>query len=191
VRLPALSLGDQTREADLQTAARWISVRLPPKGLVVQQRLASREGHQDRQGRLIPVHPNLAKVLKLWREDGWMRLTGRKPELDDLILPGPKHGEHLTVDRARKRIVKDMEKLGMRRRRLYDTRRTFVSLAIGDGIPRDLVRWITHGASGEVIDDYTEVPWASLCREIVKLQIELKGPWSLGETQEASSEGEE
>jgi integrase len=37
----------------------------------------------------VPVHPTLATVSADWRENGWARMMGRAPTVDDLIVPEP------------------------------------------------------------------------------------------------------
>jgi hypothetical protein len=55
----------------------------------------------------------------------------------------------------------------------HDLRRTFISLALADGGRKDILRWITHGPKGDVFDDYTTLPWTSLCEEVAKLKVEF------------------
>ncbi len=68
----------------------------------------------------------------------------------------------------------DLDKLGLRRRRQYDSRRTFISLARGDGARKDVLCWVTHGPEGDVFDDYTTLPWPTLCAAVACLRIELR-----------------
>jgi len=44
----------------------------------------------------------------------------------------------------------------------------------GDGARKDVLRWVTHGATGDIVDLYTTLPWAALCVEVQKLRIELR-----------------
>ncbi len=64
--------------------------------------------------------------------------------------------------------------LGLRRRRQYDSRRTFISLAQADGARKDILRWITHGPDGDIVSAYTTLPWNALCEEVAKLRITLR-----------------
>ena len=59
-------------------------------------------------------------------------------------------------------------------RRQYDSRRTFISLSQADRARKDILRWVTHGATGDIVDLYTTLPWAALCAEVEKLRIELR-----------------
>jgi len=69
---------------------------------------------------------------------------------------------------------RDCEVLGLRQRRQYDSRRTFVSLAQADGARKDILRWISHGPEGDIVSLYTTLPWQALCEEVAKLKIGLR-----------------
>ena len=64
-----------------------------------------------------------------------------------------------------------METLGLRHRRHYDTRRTFVSLGLAGGGRKDVLRWITH-SPGDVFDGYTTLPWETLCEAVAAIRVE-------------------
>jgi len=72
-----------------------------------------------------------------------------------------------------RRFHRDLKRLGLRRRRQHDLRRTFVSLSLADGARKDVLRWITHGPTGDIMDLYTTLPWSSLCAEVRKLRVEM------------------
>ena len=38
-------------------------------------------------GRAVPMHPTLAKIIATWRLSHWSRLYGRQPTPDDLVVP--------------------------------------------------------------------------------------------------------
>jgi integrase len=128
--------------------------------------------------RKVPVHPTLAKVLATWKLSGWKRLFDRDPKRDDLIVParggGPKkRDEHRNVAWALSLFHTDLETLGLRKRRHYDSRRTFVSLAQDDGANGDLVRWLTH-PPGDTFALYTTPSWEALCEAVSKLRIKVR-----------------
>ncbi len=52
-------------------------------------------------------------------------------------------------------------------------RRTFISVARADGARPDILRWATHGPTGDITDLYTTLPWATLCEEVAKVRISL------------------
>jgi hypothetical protein len=123
--------------------------------------------------RAVPVHPTLAKILAAWKVGGWAAQFGRAPRSDDLIVPN-RDGEHRNPQRAVRRFHEDLQRLGLRRRRQHDCRRTFISLARGDGARADILRWVTHGRTGDIVDVYTTLPWEALCAEVAKLRLDLR-----------------
>ena len=124
--------------------------------------------------RTVPVHPTLARLLKQWKLAGWERLMGRPTKPDDLIVPSVK-GQHLRDTVVLRRFHDDLRALGLRLRRIHDARRTFISLAQADGARRDILRWITHGPEGDIVSDYTTLPFETLCEEVMKLKIGILG----------------
>jgi integrase len=151
--------------------------------------------------RWVPVHPTLAKMLAEWKLGGWPQMMGRAPTLDDFIVPNApvllhSSGVPLAMELQqddRKRISEmkpddvkhcrmpqmgldrakaDCEKLGLRKRRNHDARRTMISLARAGGASKDLLEWVTHGPPGDVIDGYTTLPWETLCQQVQCIRIE-------------------
>jgi integrase len=120
--------------------------------------------------REVPVHPELANVLTSWWESGWTRFTGRRPTDDDLIVPAA-HGGSRNVSYSLKAFHLDLATLGLRERRHYDSRRTFISLGQADGARKEVLKWITHGAAGDIVDLYTTLPWATLCEAVACIKI--------------------
>ena len=120
-----------------------------------------------------PIHPTLARVLAAWKLGGWERTIGRAPRLDDIVVPkqdGRNRDAHFVLYWFRR----DCEVLGLRQRRQYDSRRTFISLAQAHGARKDILRWITHGPEGDIVSAYTTLPWTTLCEEVAKLKIRLR-----------------
>jgi integrase len=128
----------------------------------------------DGKVREVPVHVVLAKVLADWKLRGYALFHGSKPEPSDLICRNSL-GNRWTVDAAWSAMQRDLKKLGVRPRRVHDLRRTFISLARADGANKDLLRWVTHGPSGDIMDLYTSPEWASLCEQVSKLRVGLRG----------------
>jgi integrase len=112
------------------------------------------------QARYMPVHPTLAAMLAEWKLNGWPEMMGRQPGPDDLVVPLPasqwvKAGTMRRTHHSYKRLVKDLEALSLRHRRGHDLRRTMISLAMGDGARKDLLKLCTHGPPRqEGIDAY-------------------------------------
>jgi integrase len=146
-------------------------------------RLKEEKAVKTKRPREVPVHRTLASILGAWKVGGWERSFGRAPQPDDLLVPAPANSaesstpagqEHLTTDHTLDRFYEDCETLGLRRRRQYDSRRTFISLSLADGARKDILRWVTHGATGDIVDAYTTLPWASLCDEVSKFKVDLR-----------------
>jgi integrase len=109
----------------------------------------------------MPVHPLLAKILDRWRTGGWPSMMGRDPVPSDLLIPmidgrRTPRGKMRTKNDSYKRLQRDLQMLGLRRRRGHDLRRTMISLAQDDGASREILRDVTHGRSKrDASDDYT------------------------------------
>ena len=124
--------------------------------------------------RLVPIHPELARVLAEWKLRGFRAFLGRQPKPEDFIVPGARG----TIRNAHYNLTlfhDDQELLGLRERRQHDARRTFISLGIADGARIDILRWVTHGAPGNVMGLYTTLPWSALCGEVSKLKVKRRG----------------
>jgi integrase len=122
------------------------------------------------QPRLIPVHPVLATLLERWKTGGWVQMMGEEAQPDELIIPS-RRGVHRSRHHSLWKFGEDLDRLGMRRRRQHDLRRTFISLARTDGARKDVLERITHGNRGDIVDLYTELPWGVLCEEVVRLKL--------------------
>lgn len=153
--------------------------------------------------RKIPVHPALAAILAEWKLSGWAAEYGRRPTEDDFIIAKPwprgRDGKRVTelpsawvagerVNNPRilwkwlngqwregeRRTPGDLERLGLRPRRAYDTRRTFITLAVADGAREVILRHITHGRPKKTAFDlYPSFPWETQCEEVKKLRLSL------------------
>ncbi len=134
----------------------------------------------------IPVHPTLAAMLAEWRATGWATMMGREPGPEDLILPVPpatiakrtsrKGTEpHRGYDYSSRRWREvDLPLLGWRGRANYDTKSTFITLAIEDGADPTILRdRVTHTKTKRsAFDGYDRGPhWIATCAEVAKLQI--------------------
>lgn len=121
----------------------------------------------------VPIHPTLAAVLAAWKLSGWAQRWGRAPGADDLVVPGA-NGSNLKDNAFLELFHADLEAHGLRRRRFHDARRTLISLALADGASKDILRWATHTGKGDIVDQYTTLPWATLCEHVGKLKIGLR-----------------
>lgn len=164
---------------------RWSRVqRGEPLGRLVVATSYDRGSTKTGSERWMPVHPALARMLAAWRLGGWAQTFGRPPTDADLVLPvppeGPRKGRRRpagalrTKDWARKRLVRDLATLGLRLRRGHDLRRTGISLAQDGGADSRVLRWGTHAPPGEVVDAYTSLAWATLCRAVSALVLPVR-----------------
>lgn len=160
------------------TALRWrhYDAEVEPLGRLVVANSGKRKGTKTGKTRTVPVHPTLAPILAEWRRSGWEELVGRAPGPEDFLVPSgggrrrpPGHMRSKNSDGNLFR--RDLEVLGMRRRRGHDARRTLLSLAQDDGARREVMRAITHTGNRDVMSGYTEFAWSTLCDELSKLRI--------------------
>ncbi len=100
-------------------------------------------------------------------------MAGRPPMPDDLMVPSPK-GKARNVHVALQQFHHDLETLELRKRRLHDLRRILISFVLGDGAWKDILRWITHSPSGDIMDPYTTHTLEVYCAEVAKLRIDLR-----------------
>ncbi|QQR46513.1 site-specific integrase [Myxococcus xanthus] len=137
--------------------------------------------------REVPVHPVLARLLRDWQAEGWARCYGRQPTPEDFIVPALDF-RILNSNVAYKGLLKDLEQLGLRPRRQHDARRTFITCALEDGARKELLRWVTHGPGGDIVDSYTSPSWQVRCEQVALLKLPF--PEVLRSTGNTSGEGE-
>jgi hypothetical protein len=131
------------------------------------------KGTKTENPREMPVHPTLAKILAAWKLSGFEQLTGRKPRPEDPIVPS-RRGAYRNVNASLRRFHEDLERIGLRSRRQHDARRTFISIARADGAVAHTLHFATHGPDGEIMDDYTTLPWSALCAEVAKVRLSIR-----------------
>jgi integrase len=155
--------------------------------------------------RHVPVHPVLAAMLAEWKLGGWAAMMGRAPEPDDLIVPlPPKHaarrrsrggdafrGHDYSGKRWREH---DQPALGLRHRRHYDMRATFITLALEDGADPNVIETrVTHTKrSRSAFDGYNRGrQWEATCAEVAKLRITRRLATELATVIALSADGHE
>jgi integrase len=124
--------------------------------------------------RAIPVHPVLDKMLGEWKRSGFVALMGREAMPDDLIVPS-RRGRMRSRHQHRNKFLDDLKRIGLRPRRVHDTRRTFITLARVGGARCDVLEQITHTARRDVMNLYTTLPWPTLCDAIKCLRARRIG----------------
>jgi integrase len=168
------------REGEI-AALRWRAydgTRLPLGSLHVHASYTRKNKREkspkNKLPRAVPVHPLTAALLGEWRLSGWARLFGRQPTETDLLVPN-RAGTYVTDLNLGDNFPRDLEALGLRRRRFHDTKRTFVTLARASGAG-GFLRWVSHGPTkGEMQDTYSTPPWETLCREVLCIKAQLRG----------------
>jgi len=121
--------------------------------------------------RRVPVHPHLHAVLAAWWQTGWQQTYGRAPNASDRIVPDGTPDRALTQVRMYRRFQRSLTTLGLRQRRVHDTRRTFISLLRDGGARQDVVAALTHTTRRTIIDAYSSLAWSTLCREMECLRL--------------------
>jgi hypothetical protein len=97
----------------------------------------------------------------------------RAPKQDDLIIPTIRDG-HRDVRKALEDFHEDLVRLGLRKRRHYDARRTFISLGLDGGASKDILQNITHPRLVDAFDLYRTPAWAARCEAVKKVRVELR-----------------
>lgn len=160
------SIGAKFGEIDLTTQ--------PLKALVVRRQYEGRK-LKTKRPRVVPLHPELWKLLEAWATEGFELYMGRKPTKDDFIVPNnssrSKHPHH-TRSSYYKQFVKHAEAVGVRPRSLHSTRHTFISLCRRAGANKFDLERVTHNAAGDMIDRYTHGVWIPLCEAVLHLNLD-------------------
>lgn len=121
----------------------------------------------DSRPRVIPVHPELARILDWWWREGFELVFASKPKLDDFIVPARDgEGAH-TKSSSYKAWRRACDLVGVENRSLHSTRHTFVSLARRNGARKEVIERVTHNSSGDIVDAYTYWDWAPLCEAVL------------------------
>lgn len=127
---------------------------------------------EDVRPRSVPVHPELAAILDHWWEEGFELHMLRKPTLDDFIVPTIA-GTHISRSRGYERFREALRKVDVGNRTLHATRNTFISVCLSAGAPKHVVERITHNSRGDIIDDYTELEWRTLCDAVLRFDLSV------------------
>jgi integrase len=147
---------------------------------------------KTRETRVVPEHPELRRVLEVWRSEGWPEAYGREPAEEDLVVPGRSEGGRpwgaaedaggplwaQDVDRAFKR---QLAALGMRPHRVHDLRHTFASLCADAGMRENVAARWTHTPGGSSARHLYALPsWVVQCAEMKLLAVNFEPPPVVG-----------
>jgi integrase len=157
----------------------WDPNALPLGGLYVHSQYADQPLKTDdgdvSRPRMVPVHPELARALEVWRRDGWRLTYGVDPKPDDFIIPSrqdctrpvTRSGMLQTWKAACKRV-------GVVGREVRATRNTFVTHARRSSSRVDIIEGFTHNAAGAMIDRYCVFEWGPRCDAMNALSFEVR-----------------
>lgn len=131
---------------------------------------------EDSAERLVPVHPDLDRILDAWRRVGWERHFGRLPTSDDFIVPGTLDASApMTRNQLTKAHARDVARIGLdvgAGAGLHSMRRFFVSAARNAGADAADIAEVTHRPKGDVLEDaYTRRSWETLCAVVKHIEL--------------------
>jgi hypothetical protein len=126
----------------------------------------------DAKERMVPVHPELEKVLWCWQGEGFEAVYSRPPRPDDFIVPDPRSMAARTQSQATKAHKRDAELIGVPNKGSHALRRFMISAARSSGARSDVLEQITHNARGAIIDVYTAWEWPALCEVVSCLRVD-------------------
>jgi hypothetical protein len=114
----------------------------------------------------------LTQVLSGWKHAGFESFFGRAPRPEDFIVPS-RTGSCRARGTTLRNHQEDCAATSVTARRTHDTRHTFISLARRDGARKELLERVTHNATGDIVDHYTQFDWEPLCEAVACLRITL------------------
>lgn len=130
--------------------------------------------------RIITVHPELARLLRWWREVRWPDRPRfhRVPGLDDLIVPGFFRGRlhPQCPDRYNERLEKDLKAVGIRVRTSHALRKSMLQLLIDAGAIKEAVETLTHRERKNISSVYTRWSPELVAREVLKHPVRIALP---------------
>ena len=128
----------------------------------------------DTKARMVPVHPELARVLFEWRSHGFAAVYGRQPTEEDFIIPDRRTMGARTPSQVTKAPDHDCAAVGIEDKGTHGFRRYFITYARADGASPDVLERFTHNRRGEIIDVYTSFEWPTLCQAVSCLKVDLE-----------------
>jgi len=168
--------------------ADWDRTRRPLTSIAVSKAFLRGQvlRHHTKTGvnRDVPVIPFLARRLDAWLAHGFREQFGREPTFSDPLFPSrgpgrpslktkPPEPRRWCVSTAYLAWHRDLDALGLRRRRLHDLRRTWRTLARSAGVGLEFRDSVTHAAPKDVRRSYESEDWDVLCAEVSKLRFDV------------------
>lgn len=123
----------------------------------------------------VPMHPELQGILGPFQKI-WAAIYDKRPEREDWLVPSKAKGPWSLRIRRHERIYKDFRRdlktIGLRKRRLHDLRRSFISFCLEDGVNPSILKRFTHLPNQtNMLDVYSSFSWVRVCYEILKLNL--------------------
>ena len=104
---------------------------------------------------------HIAVVVRRMEALGFERLTGRKPQPDDPIVPS-RRGAYRNVNASLRRSTRTWSASAC------ECGACSSSIARADVAVVDTLRFVTHDPDDDTMDNYTTLPWPALCAEVAK-----------------------
>lgn len=142
-----------------------------PLGSLSVERQYDGEVLKTERPRVVPVHPELERVLRAWR-DRWSFFFLRRPTPGDLIVPSLDGVSAMSKSSAYKAWIRSCKASGVTNRSVHSTRHTFITLTQRGGADRRVVELITHNPKGDIVDRYTARDWATYCDAVLCLSFD-------------------
>ncbi len=125
--------------------------------------------------RVIPVHPELRRVLTWWHDVGFEEFYGRRPRPTDPIIPNFFKRGHHTRKSIYHRSRDGFDAGEMFWKGHHACRHALITAARRRNANPLWLDRITHNAEGTILDRYTDTVWEPLCDVIATL------PWAAPE----------
>lgn len=181
-------LGARASEVAALAVGSWLPPPQPPLGKIL---IAYSWNYADRalvrlknrKPREVPVHPTLEGILRAWLAPagGRFQYTGTTaPGEDAIMVPGRprggrrlgQEGHHLDRHVIYHALQRDLKLLGLKRRRVHDSRVTWISEVMSNEGHKEIAKAITHGRpqnTRDAFDGYVHASWPARCREVLRL----------------------
>ncbi len=127
-----------------------------------------------------PLHPLAERALRAWKAEGWAKLIGRSPRVNDPVFPSPQGAHWRPRDAQNVRDDLDAAKLPTKYKGVIDidfkdaTRHTFATWAAVAGVEDSIIgRLMGHAAKSVARKHYIDDDLAPLLAAIRKIRLDL------------------
>lgn len=131
--------------------------------------------------RVVPVHPELAKLLETWREIHWpgrATFRHRRPAPHDLIVPGLHRGRlhPQCTENYNIRLKEDLARVSVRSRTSHALRKSFIQLCVDAGADKQGIMSLTHREPISVSTIYHYWSFERVSLEVLKHPVRIALP---------------